>query len=178
MLYPLCPSLLQQIVFLCNLNYAACPVQDQKASTKYHLHRLVDRAVVQPRVGGRDAAERDLRAVGRREASDARQRLGARALLDDAARAADRAAKGLVGCVAEGGKAHRPKMENVVIEENAYKYEDHNKPMTREQIYYRTIFERYYGRHADVIPYFWMPKWTPNATDPSARTLDVYKNLK
>ena len=51
-------------------------------------------------------------------------------------------------------------------------------PITPEMFYYRTIFEQHYGGHANVIPYFWMPKWTPNATDPSARTLDVYKNLK
>lgn len=54
----------------------------------------------------------------------------------------------------------------------------HLPPTTPEMFYYRTIFEQHYGGHANVIPYFWMPKWTPNATDPSARTLDVYKNLK
>jgi len=26
-----------------------------------------------------------------------------------------------------------------------------------------------------LVPYHWMPKWTPGATDPSARTLEIYK---
>jgi asparagine synthase (glutamine-hydrolysing) len=42
-----------------------------------------------------------------------------------------------------------------------------------EKLYYRTIFEKYYPNMSHILPYFWMPKYT-NATDPSARTLDVY----
>ena len=49
----------------------------------------------------------------------------------------------------------------------------HNPPQTLEQLYYRTIFEQYYPGQAETIPYFWMPKYT-DATDASARTLDVY----
>jgi asparagine synthase (glutamine-hydrolysing) len=51
---------------------------------------------------------------------------------------------------------------------------EHNQPTTREQYYYRAIFEKYYTGRGDVIPYFWMPKYV-TATDASARTLDVYK---
>lgn len=49
-------------------------------------------------------------------------------------------------------------------------------PQTPEQYYYRILFEINYGKnHVQTnIPYFWMPKWSPGATDPSARTLDVY----
>jgi len=50
----------------------------------------------------------------------------------------------------------------------------HNEPKTGEQIYYRKLFQQYYGEHDNVIPYFWMPKFI-NATDCSARTLSVYK---
>ena len=50
----------------------------------------------------------------------------------------------------------------------------HNVPITREQIYYRSIFDKHYKGCAKVIPYFWMPKYT-NAKDSSARTLDIYK---
>ena len=50
----------------------------------------------------------------------------------------------------------------------------HNQPTTREQHYYRAIFDKYYPNCAHVIPYFWMPKYVA-ATDASARTLDVYK---
>ncbi len=45
---------------------------------------------------------------------------------------------------------------------------------SREDIYYRTIFESLYKDRATVIPYKWMPRWIEGATDPSARTLKVY----
>ena len=51
----------------------------------------------------------------------------------------------------------------------------HNTPTTNEQIYYRNIFEKHYGGCAKSIPYFWMPKFI-NATDASARTLDIYND--
>ena len=54
------------------------------------------------------------------------------------------------------------------------KYE-YNPPQTKEQYYYRSVFESYYPKRATVIPYFWMPRFVENATDSSARTLDVYK---
>lgn len=46
-----------------------------------------------------------------------------------------------------------------------------NKPMTKEALLYRNIFESIYS-HTNVVPYFWMPnkKWV-KTTDPSARTL-------
>ena len=49
----------------------------------------------------------------------------------------------------------------------------HNPPTTKEQLYYREIFESYYKNRSNVIPAFWMPRYS-NATDSSARTLDVY----
>lgn len=42
-----------------------------------------------------------------------------------------------------------------------------------EKLYYKKIFDSHYPNCEDIIPYFWMPKYT-NATDPSARTLDIY----
>jgi asparagine synthase (glutamine-hydrolysing) len=46
-----------------------------------------------------------------------------------------------------------------------------NKPMTKEALLYRNIFESIYS-HTNVIPYFWMPNknWI-KTSDPSARTL-------
>ena len=49
-----------------------------------------------------------------------------------------------------------------------------NEPKTLEQLHYRMIFESYYPSQSHLIPHFWMPNYT-NATDASARTLDVYK---
>jgi asparagine synthase (glutamine-hydrolysing) len=54
----------------------------------------------------------------------------------------------------------------------------HLTPTTKEMFYYRNIFEKHYRNHSNTIPYFWMPKWCPNATDPSARTLNLYNSLK
>jgi asparagine synthase (glutamine-hydrolysing) len=52
----------------------------------------------------------------------------------------------------------------------------HLPPKTAEAYYYRFLFDKLYGNAERVlVPYHWMPKWTPGATDPSARTLDVYK---
>ena len=49
-------------------------------------------------------------------------------------------------------------------------------PTTAEMFYYRELFEhRYPGWSEAVVPHFWMPRWSPGATDPSARTLAVYK---
>jgi len=44
------------------------------------------------------------------------------------------------------------------------------EPKTKEQMYYRYIFDKMYPNRENVVPYFWMPKWS-NTTDPSARTL-------
>lgn len=53
---------------------------------------------------------------------------------------------------------------------------DNNSPKTAEQFYYRKIFELEYPGLGNVVPYFWMPKYT-QATDPSARTLTLYQEL-
>ena len=48
-------------------------------------------------------------------------------------------------------------------------------PYTAESLWYRRLFEASHGADAAVvIPYFWLPRWSGNATDPSARTLAVY----
>jgi len=55
--------------------------------------------------------------------------------------------------------------------QNTYTF---NPPTTPEQNYYRAIFEQHYANAANVIPYFWMPKYT-TTKDCSARTLEHYK---
>lgn len=66
-------------------------------------------------------------------------------------------------------------MASIVVDET--KTYTHNQPTTREQHYYRAIFEMNYPGMGEVIPYFWMPKYVA-ATDASARTLDVYNAYK
>ena len=43
-----------------------------------------------------------------------------------------------------------------------------------EKQYYKELFLSYYPTSNEMLPYYWMPKYTKNATDPSARTLSVY----
>lgn len=64
---------------------------------------------------------------------------------------------------------HVSDMENIPI------FYEHNNPDTKEKQYYRYLYDSYYSGTEKVIPYFWMPKWV-NATDASARTLDIYEN--
>lgn len=53
----------------------------------------------------------------------------------------------------------------------------HLSPETLEQFYYRYVFELYYHGCGKVIPYFWMPNYI-EATDSSARTLDIYNKYE
>jgi asparagine synthase (glutamine-hydrolysing) len=52
-----------------------------------------------------------------------------------------------------------------------------NKPFLKESYYYRTIFDRFYPNRANTIPYYWLPKWSGNTNDPSARVLKIYNEL-
>lgn len=59
--------------------------------------------------------------------------------------------------------------------ENAKKLYKINKPYTKESLHYRLKFnDKYSNIQANVLPYFWLPKWG-NVTEPSARVLSVYK---
>ena len=54
-------------------------------------------------------------------------------------------------------------------------YQGHIRPRTGEDYYYWFHFVAAYGIVAlKTVPYRWMPRWCPGATDPSARTLAVY----
>ena len=58
---------------------------------------------------------------------------------------------------------------------NNYDNEEHLKPLTVEQKYYRTLFDTYYPLCSKILPYFWMPRFI-KAQDASARTLKLYKD--
>jgi len=48
-------------------------------------------------------------------------------------------------------------------------------PVTAEQYFYRFHFEANFGKTASsILPHFWMPRWSPGVTDPSARALALY----
>jgi asparagine synthase (glutamine-hydrolysing) len=53
-----------------------------------------------------------------------------------------------------------------------------NPPPTAEALWYRDLFHQWYPQAAAaVIPVMWMPRWV-GATDPSARTLELYQKDK
>ena len=58
--------------------------------------------------------------------------------------------------------------------ETAAKTFPFNPPKTKEALYFRRIFEKLYPGRCQWTPHYWMPRWI-NATDPSARTLSIYK---
>lgn len=63
--------------------------------------------------------------------------------------------------------------ETIIKDYNPYLF---NRPKTLEQLYYRDIFTNHFPNPlcSKIIPYFWMPNFV-EATDASARTLNVYK---
>lgn len=70
------------------------------------------------------------------------------------------------------------KISDFELENAKIKYK-HCPPMTKEALYFRKIFEEYFGdfeNTAKVIPYYWLPKWVGEISEPSARILEVYKN--
>lgn len=57
------------------------------------------------------------------------------------------------------------------------RYYSHLRPVSKESLYYRNLFVRFFGQNESVaktIPYFWLPKWSGNIVEPSARVLKVY----
>ena len=51
----------------------------------------------------------------------------------------------------------------------------HNPPVLKETQWYRYLFQQYYPGRSTILPYYWLPKWTGDVQDPSARVLSVYE---
>jgi hypothetical protein len=52
--------------------------------------------------------------------------------------------------------------------ENPNKKYSFNPSKTKEQEYYRWIFESYYPNRGSIVPYMWMPRFIEDTTDVSA----------
>jgi len=48
-----------------------------------------------------------------------------------------------------------------------------NPPVLRETAWYRSVFDDAYPNRETVLPYYWLPKWCGDVSDPSARVLTV-----
>lgn len=64
--------------------------------------------------------------------------------------------------------------DDIEFREKCKKY-TFNTPTTKEQLYYREVFEGHFKGRGKIIPDFWMPKYCA-AKDSSARLLDIYKD--
>lgn len=53
----------------------------------------------------------------------------------------------------------------------------HNKPMSKDDLYFRECFEKEFGNRADLIPHKWIPNpdWNLGVTESSARFLSNYE---
>lgn len=59
----------------------------------------------------------------------------------------------------------------------SYSKYEFNTPYTPESFWYRELFNNKYRCGEKTVPYFWLPQWSGDAKDPSARTLKVYSDL-
>jgi asparagine synthase (glutamine-hydrolysing) len=51
----------------------------------------------------------------------------------------------------------------------------HLPPQFKEALYYREIYDKNYTGREKLTPYYWLPRWSGNIAEPSARILNVYK---
>ena len=51
-----------------------------------------------------------------------------------------------------------------------------NKPKTKESLWFRNMFNEIYNGQDHVIPYYWLPKWSGDVVEASARVLNCYSH--
>ncbi|MCR5526915.1 MAG: asparagine synthase B [Lachnospiraceae bacterium] len=94
-------------------------------------------------------------------------------LMREKAAFSDAVGHSMVDDIKEYAEAHYTDAE---FEEKRKKY-THAMPFTKESLYYREVFEKFYPGQGEMIPDFWMPnkEWPGcNVDDPSARVLSNY----
>ena len=48
--------------------------------------------------------------------------------------------------------------------------------MFKEAMYFRELFNKYYQGFEKTCPYYWLPKWCGEVSNPSARVLNCYQD--
>ena len=48
-------------------------------------------------------------------------------------------------------------------------------PILKETRWYRSIYDKVYHGREELLPYYWLPRWVGDVSDPSARVLSVYR---
>jgi asparagine synthase (glutamine-hydrolysing) len=82
------------------------------------------------------------------------------------------------GVSGTGRSLYKILQDFIVIEltnNNEYGITNIDANIETEKQYYKKIFDSMFPNCENILPYYWMPKYT-NATDPSARTLDFYSD--
>jgi asparagine synthase (glutamine-hydrolysing) len=75
----------------------------------------------------------------------------------------------------DGVSNHGRSLFTILQEKIAHKLGDgYEANIDTEKYYYKMIFDMFFPNMDTILPYYWMPKYT-NATDPSARTLEIYE---
>ena len=73
------------------------------------------------------------------------------------------------------------RLDNIIsdneVDEHKHMYQ-YNPPQFKEAYYYRKLFEKIFKNRSRLLPYYWLPKWSGNLIDPSARILNVYDKEK
>lgn len=46
--------------------------------------------------------------------------------------------------------------------------------MFKESLYFRELFNKYYNGFEKTVPYYWLPLWCGDVSEPSARVLTCY----
>jgi asparagine synthase (glutamine-hydrolysing) len=80
------------------------------------------------------------------------------------------------GVTSKGRSLYQILQEQIAFQLSSEKQTiDFTPSIETERYYYKKLFDEFYPNCSHLLPYFWMPKYI-NATDPSARTLTLYKD--
>jgi asparagine synthase (glutamine-hydrolysing) len=74
----------------------------------------------------------------------------------------------------DGVSCKKRSLYEILQEEIAGLDENGEKNIDSEKAYYQSLFNQYFPECGDILPYYWMPKYT-DARDPSARVLSFYE---
>jgi asparagine synthase (glutamine-hydrolysing) len=67
------------------------------------------------------------------------------------------------------------KVSDTEFDANKMKLHPSIIPPSKEAYYYMKKFSEYFGNHWSILPHYWLPSWSGNIQEPSARVLSVYK---
>jgi asparagine synthase (glutamine-hydrolysing) len=80
------------------------------------------------------------------------------------------------GVSSAGNSLYQILQKKIALKLNENNLSNYTPDINTEKYYYKTIFETRFTNRLNILPYYWMPKYT-NAIDPSARTLELYNKI-